>query len=100
MREVAARVAPRMRLAVMPPYYDHPDYVGALVAAALCAAGAGRQALEISTLEAAMGPMITSALIAEEHGLDVVTAADHVGSPSLPPRPRGSSTALRGLTRS
>jgi ferrochelatase len=31
VREVAARIAPRMRLDVMPPYYDQPAYIAALV---------------------------------------------------------------------
>jgi len=34
VRDVARRIAPGMALDVMPPYYDHPDYVGALVASA------------------------------------------------------------------
>lgn len=34
VREVAARAAPAMRLHVQPPYYDHPDYLAALVASA------------------------------------------------------------------
>jgi ferrochelatase len=34
VKEVLARQAPTMRLAVAPPYYDHPDYVRALVASA------------------------------------------------------------------
>jgi len=32
VREVVARRAPGMRLTVQPPYYDHPDYIAALVA--------------------------------------------------------------------
>ncbi len=34
VRAVVRRVAPRMTLEVMPPYYDHPDYIAALVASA------------------------------------------------------------------
>ncbi len=34
VKQVAAKAAPRLRLAVLPPYYAHPDYIGALVAAA------------------------------------------------------------------
>jgi ferrochelatase len=34
VREVAAKRAPAMRVVVQPPYYDHPDYISALVASA------------------------------------------------------------------
>lgn len=34
VREVAAKRAPAMRIVVQPPYYDHPDYISALVASA------------------------------------------------------------------
>ena len=34
VRDVARRIAPGMTLEVMPPYYDHPDYISALVATA------------------------------------------------------------------
>ena len=34
VQEVAARLAPRMKITVQPPYYDHPDYLAALVASA------------------------------------------------------------------
>ena len=34
VREVLAKVAPEIRLQVLPPYYDHPDYIDALVASA------------------------------------------------------------------
>ena len=34
VQEVAARLAPGMKLTVQPPYFDHPDYVAALVASA------------------------------------------------------------------
>lgn len=34
VREVAARAAPAMRLEVQAPYFDHPDYLAALVASA------------------------------------------------------------------
>ena len=34
VREVAAKLAPRMKLQVQPPYGDHPDYIAALVASA------------------------------------------------------------------
>jgi ferrochelatase len=34
VKEVARRVAPGMTVEVMPPYYDHPDYIEALVASA------------------------------------------------------------------
>jgi protoporphyrin/coproporphyrin ferrochelatase len=34
VQEVVQRVAHGMTLEVMPPYYDHPDYIGALVASA------------------------------------------------------------------
>jgi protoporphyrin/coproporphyrin ferrochelatase len=34
VQEVARRVAPGMTVEVMPPYYDHPDYIHALVASA------------------------------------------------------------------
>ncbi len=34
VQEVARRLAPGMNVEVMPPYYDHPDYIAALVASA------------------------------------------------------------------
>ncbi len=34
VREVAAQLAPQMRLEVQPPLFDHPDYITALVASA------------------------------------------------------------------
>lgn len=34
VKEVAARVAPQMQFQVQPPYFDHPDYIAALVASA------------------------------------------------------------------
>lgn len=34
VKEVAAKFAPEMSIEVMPPYYDHPDYIRALVASA------------------------------------------------------------------
>jgi len=34
VQEVARQVAPGMTVEVMPPYYDHPDYIRALVASA------------------------------------------------------------------
>jgi protoporphyrin/coproporphyrin ferrochelatase len=34
VKEVAAQVAPKMRLEVEPPYYDHPEYIAALAASA------------------------------------------------------------------
>lgn len=34
VQEVAARLAPRLRIAVQPPYYEQPDYIAALVASA------------------------------------------------------------------
>lgn len=34
VKEVAARLAPRMFIQVQPPYYDQPDYIAALVASA------------------------------------------------------------------
>jgi protoporphyrin/coproporphyrin ferrochelatase len=34
VREVAARIAPAMKLQVQPPYFDQPDYVAALVGSA------------------------------------------------------------------
>ena len=34
VREVLARMAPRMRAQVQPPFFDHPDYIAALVASA------------------------------------------------------------------
>lgn len=37
VKEVAAQLAPRMRLTVQPPYFDAPDYIGALVASAQAA---------------------------------------------------------------
>jgi len=33
-REVAARVAPRLKITVQPPYFDAPDYIAALAASA------------------------------------------------------------------
>lgn len=34
VQEVAAKLAPGMRIAVQPPFYDHPDFIAALVARA------------------------------------------------------------------
>jgi ferrochelatase len=34
VQEVAAQLAPQMKLVVQPPYYDQPDYIAALVASA------------------------------------------------------------------
>ncbi len=34
VREVAARLAPQMRIEIQPPFYDRPDYLAALVASA------------------------------------------------------------------
>jgi len=34
VKEVAAKLAPRMRITVVPPYFDSPDYIAALVASA------------------------------------------------------------------
>jgi len=34
VQEVAARLAPGMKISVQPPYYDHPDFIAALVASA------------------------------------------------------------------
>ena len=34
VKEVAAKLAPQMRIAVQPPYFDAPDYIAALVASA------------------------------------------------------------------
>ncbi|MEI6568492.1 MAG: ferrochelatase [Verrucomicrobiota bacterium] len=34
VREVAAELAPQMRIRAQAPYYDHPDYIAALVASA------------------------------------------------------------------
>lgn len=34
VRQTAAKVAPRLRLAVLPPYYDRPEYIEALAASA------------------------------------------------------------------
>jgi ferrochelatase len=34
VREVAAQRAPKMKITVQPPYYDHPDFIAALVASA------------------------------------------------------------------
>lgn len=34
VREIASKFAPQMKLTVQPPYYDHPDYLAALVASA------------------------------------------------------------------
>ncbi len=32
VQEVATRLAPQMKITVQPPYYDHPDFIAALVA--------------------------------------------------------------------
>jgi len=34
VREVAMKTAPELRLSILPPYYDHPEYIGALLATA------------------------------------------------------------------
>ncbi|MEI8289633.1 MAG: ferrochelatase [Verrucomicrobiota bacterium] len=34
VEEVVKKLAPQMKLTVQPPYYDHPDYIAALVASA------------------------------------------------------------------
>jgi protoporphyrin/coproporphyrin ferrochelatase len=34
VKQVARKVAPELKLAVLPPYYDHPEYIRALVASA------------------------------------------------------------------
>ena len=34
VQEVAAKLAPGMKITVQPPYYDHPDFIAALVASA------------------------------------------------------------------
>jgi protoporphyrin/coproporphyrin ferrochelatase len=34
VKDVIAEIAPEMAMAVVPPYYDHPDYIQALVASA------------------------------------------------------------------
>lgn len=34
VQEVAAQLAPKMKIAVQPPYFDHPDFIAALVASA------------------------------------------------------------------
>src|SRR3989442_50142 len=34
VKEVTAKLAPRMRVQVEPPYFDHPDYIAALVGSA------------------------------------------------------------------
>ncbi len=34
VKEVAARFAPQMKITVQPPYYDHPDFIAALVGSA------------------------------------------------------------------
>jgi len=34
VQEVAARLAPQMKITVQPPYYNHPDFIAALVASA------------------------------------------------------------------
>lgn len=34
VEEVAKKLAPQMKITVQPPYYDHPDYIAALVASA------------------------------------------------------------------
>ena len=33
-QDVAAKLAPQMKITVQPPFYDHPDYIAALVASA------------------------------------------------------------------
>src|ERR1051325_7056219 len=34
VKEVAANLSPQMKITVQPPYYDHPDFIAALVASA------------------------------------------------------------------
>jgi ferrochelatase len=34
VKEVAAQLAPQLKITVQPPYYDHPDFIAALVASA------------------------------------------------------------------
>ena len=34
VKEAASQIAPRMRITVQPPYFDHPDYIAAMVASA------------------------------------------------------------------
>jgi ferrochelatase len=34
VKEIADKIAPKMRIQVQPPYFDHPDYIKALVASA------------------------------------------------------------------
>lgn len=34
VREVVAKLAPQMKILVQPPFYDHPEYIGALVGSA------------------------------------------------------------------
>ncbi|TAL07181.1 MAG: ferrochelatase [Verrucomicrobia bacterium] len=34
VQEVAAKLAPQMKITVQPPYFDHPDFIAALVASA------------------------------------------------------------------
>src|SRR5204863_8777274 len=34
VQEVAAKLAPQMKITVQPPYYDQPDFIAALVASA------------------------------------------------------------------
>ena len=34
VKEVAAQIAPRMRVQIQPPFFDHPDYIEAMVASA------------------------------------------------------------------
>ena len=34
VKEVAAKIAPQMKMKVQPPYFDAPDYIAALVASA------------------------------------------------------------------
>lgn len=41
VREVAAQIAPRMKVTVQPPYYDMPEYIEAMVACAQPALQAG-----------------------------------------------------------
>ena len=35
VKEVAAKLAPQMRIVVQPPYFDSPDYIAALTASAV-----------------------------------------------------------------
>ena len=35
VKEVAAKLAPQMRIVVQPPYFDSPDYIAALIASAV-----------------------------------------------------------------